>query len=125
MENALAVVCGGSREDYVGIVLPAVLAFNIDACAADYAQALYYLIGDDSYAMTAAEERARKLVDVVKELFERLAKEAALPLKLSEIVDDETKLEAVANVVLGDYALMTDPAAVTAKDVADILRSIW
>ena len=125
LENALAVVCGGSREDYAGIVLPAVLAFNFDACAADYAQALYYLIGDDSYAMTASEERARKLIEVVKELFERLAKEAGLPVKLSEIVGDETKLEAVANVALGDYALMTNPAAVTAKDVADILRSIW
>ena len=125
LENALAIVCGGSREDYAGIILPAVLQFKLDACAADYAQALYYLIGDDSYAMTAAEERARKLVDVVGGLLERLAKEAGLPLRLSGIVADEAVFEEVVNVAIGDYALMTDPAAVTGKDVADILRSIW
>lgn len=125
LENALAIVCGGSREDYAGIILPAVLQFKLDACAADYAQALYYLIGDDSYAMTAAEERARKLVDVVGGLLERLAKEAGLPLRLSGIVADEAVLEEVVNVAIGDYALMTNPAAVTGKDVADILRSIW
>lgn len=124
LDNALALVCGGSREDYAGIVLPAVLAFNTTACASDYAQALYYLIGDDGYAMTEPEKRAGRLTEVVGELINRLYAEAKLPFKLSEKGIGEDKLDAVADAALGDYSLMTNPMRVTREDVIGILRSI-
>lgn len=122
--NALALVCGGNRADYVGVILPTVLEFNFAACESDYAQALYYLVGDDSYALTDADKRARALVDVVKAMIERLGKDAGLPLTLSEAGVAEEKTDAVVNAVLGDYSLMTNPVRVTYSDVEGILRRI-
>ena len=122
LDNALAVVCGGGREDYAGIVLPAVLEFNADSCAADYAQALYYLIGDDGYALTEPDKRSSKLIEVVRDMQTRLGKEAGLPLTLSEAGVTEDRLEAIASVALGDYSLMTNPVGVTHADMLDILR---
>ena len=123
ISNALAVHCGGGREAYAGIVLPEVLKFNEEKCKADYAEALYYLIGDDGYATTEPEKRAGKLVSTVAETVLGLMRQAELPATLGERGLKEEDIPVVARAAMGGYSLMTDPARATEDDIVGILRS--
>lgn len=124
MTNALTVVCGGRREEYSGIVLPEVLRFNLESRKDDYAEALYYVVGDDRFASTAADMRAETFVSTVSDLTARLYKEAGVARTLGERGLKEEDVSSVAASAAGDYSLMTNPVRATAEDIAEILRRL-
>lgn len=121
---ALANVTG--RDNYIctGIVFAACMRYNLDVAEKDYAQALYYIVGDDKYASTPQEDRARTLIETSGKMIKELFEENGLPTTLSEIGIDEEGLDRVVEETMKSYALVTNPKNVTKDDVYSILRSV-
>lgn len=108
----------------MGIVLTQCMRFNIEQSKDDYAQIFYYIVGDDKYASTPAEERANELINTTQEMINKLYKENGLPLTLSEADIGENELEFIAEETMKSYAIITNPRMVSKEDVYTILRSV-
>lgn len=94
------------------IVLPHVVRWNRPACEAALAHA----------ARAAGTDGVEGLVAAV----EALTAEVGLPARLRDVGVSEAQLPAVAEHVLGDGALATNPRRVNAaSDVMEILRAAW
>ena len=124
MADALSNLTG--RDNYIctGIVFEACLRYNLDAVEKDYAQALYYIIGDDRYASTPEEDLGRTLIDTSAKMIKDLFEENGLPTRLSQIGIDEESLDKAVEETMKSYAIVTNPKNVTKDDVYRILRSV-
>ena len=122
--SALAAVTG---EDYyicMGVVFSACMKYNLDVVEKDYAQALYYIVGDDRYASTPAEDRARTLIETSQKMIRELFDENGLSTSLSRLGLKEEDLDKAVEETMKSYALVTNPKNVTKEDVYAILRSL-
>lgn len=122
--TAVARVTDTSREICIGLVLGACMRFNVEHVQSDYAQALYYIVGDDKYASTHAEDRAQMLISTSERMISDLFKEYGLPVDLSEAGVTEENIDKVVEETMKSYAIITNPRNVTKKDVYDIVRSV-
>lgn len=124
MAAALSNLTG--RDNYIGtgIVFEACMRYNLDAAEKDYAQALYYIIGDDRYASIPEEDLGRTLIDTSGRMIKDLFEENGLPTRLSQIGIDEDSLDKVVEETMKSYAIVTNPKNVTKDDVYRILRSV-
>ena len=100
------------------------MRYNLEVAEKDYAQALYYIVGDDRYAATPASERASTLIETSDKMIRTLFEENGLPLRLSEIGVDEECLDRLVEETMKSYALVTNPKNVKKEDVYEILRSV-
>lgn len=124
LSGALANLTGRDNFICMGIVFAACMRYNLDVAEKDYAQALYYIVGDDRYASTPASERANTLIDTAEKMIKELFEENGLPLNLTSIGIDEESLDKVVEETMKAYSLVTNPKNVTKEDVYAILRSV-
>lgn len=87
-------------------------------------QALYYIVGDDKYAATPAQDRARTLIETSEKMIKELFEENGLPVSLSALGADDEILDKTVEETMKSYALVTNPQNVTKEDVYTILRSV-
>lgn len=124
LSGAISDMTGRDGFICTGIVFSACMRYNLDVAEKDYAQALYYIVGDDRYAATPASERASTLIETSDKMIRTLFAENGLPLRLSEIGVDEECLDKLVEETMKSYALVTNPKNVKKEDVYAILRSV-
>lgn len=124
LSGALSNVTGTDNYICMGIVFAACMRYNLPVAEKDYAQALYYIVGDDRYAATPAQDRARTLIETSEKMIKELLEENGLPLTLSDLGMKEEDLGKVVDETMKSYALVTNPRIVTKEDVYEILRSV-
>lgn len=102
------------------IVLPHVLRWNLPAATEQLAQTALRL--DIAKAGTEPELAARQLIEAV----ERLIAQLNLPSRLRDVDVSEAALTGIAEHVLHDFVLATNPRRVdNREEVVDILRAAW
>lgn len=124
LAGALSNVSGAENYVCTGIVFAACMRYNLDVAERDYAQALYYIVGDDKYAATPAEDRARTLIETAERLIKELFEENGLPMSLTQLNVKEEDLDRIVEETMKSYTLVTNPKNVKKEDVYAILRSV-
>ena len=124
--HALGGVCHLAHGDAMSILLPHVMAYNMDVCGEYYAGLLLHLAGPEVYAATPAAQRGQRCAQAVRELAQRLNQAAGLPLRLSETGKVEREqFEQVARTALNDGAIIANPKAMDVSDVLAVLNAAW
>lgn len=124
ISGALASVTGRERYICTGIIFAECMRYNLEVAEKDYAQAYYYIVGDDRYAATPAGERAEALISAAETMIKEKFGAKKLATRLSDIGADEELLDKIVEETMKSYALVTNPRNVTKEDVSAILRSV-
>lgn len=124
--HALGGVCHVPHAVAMTILLPHVMAYNAERCAADYARLLPLLVGEERAAATLPAERALAAVEAVRALSARLSELCGLPLSLHAAgVENRLDFPRVAAVAVNDGALIVNPRAASEEDVLAILNAAF
>lgn len=124
--HALGGVCHVPHAVAMTILLPHVMAYNAERCAADYARLLPLLVGEERAAATLPAERALAAVEAVRALSARLSELCGLPLSLHAAgVENRLDFPRVAAVAVNDGALIVNPRAAGEEDVLAILNAAF
>ena len=126
MGHALGGVCHVAHGEAMTILLPAVMAYNLDKCRERYAELLLFVAGPEVYAATPPAERAQKTIDTLIHLRSRLAELTGLPTTLSQTGKVQpADFPAVARKALNDGAIIVNPAQADYDDVLALLKEVW
>jgi alcohol dehydrogenase len=124
--HAIGHACGGvskvAHGDAMTILLPHVMAYNLDMLAAQYGRLLLALAGPDMYAATPAAERGARAIAVVRELIRELNHACGLPMRLRDVGVTEADLPAIARTAINDGALIMNPKEAGLDEIALILQ---
>lgn len=125
--HAIGHACGGvskvAHGDAMTILLPHVMAYNLDLLGDLYGLLLLALAGPEVYAATPAAERGAKAITVVREMTRRLNQACGLPMRLRDVGVAEADLPAIVRTALNDGALLMNPKEAGPDDVMAILRN--
>lgn len=123
--HALGGVCHVAHGDAMGILLPHVMAYNLEYCRDTYAQLLLHLAGPEVYVSTPAAQRAEAAVGLVRDFIAQFHA-IGLPLTLRDTGRvEEAQLEAVARTAINDGAMIVNPRAADLDQVLEILKKAW
>lgn len=124
--HAIGHACGGvskvAHGDAMTILLPHVMAYNLDMLEDQYGRLLLALAGPEVYVATPAAERGSKAIAVVRELIRELNQACGLPMRLRDVGVAEADLPAIARTAINDGALILNPKEAGLDEVALILR---
>lgn len=124
--HAIGHACGGVKKvahgDAMTILLPHVMAYNLDMLADMYGRLLLPLAGPEVYAATPAAERGTKAIAVIREMTRQLNQACGLPMRLRDVGVTEADLPAIARTALNDGALLLNPKEAGLDEVTMILR---
>jgi alcohol dehydrogenase len=123
--HALGGVCHVPHGDAMSILLPHVMAYNLDRCQEVYGKLLLHLAGPETYVATKPEDRAQASVQKVREFVASFA-EFGLPQRLQDTGKvTEADFEAVAKTAISDGAIIVNPKAAGISEVVEILKKAW
>jgi alcohol dehydrogenase len=123
--HALGGVCHVPHGDAMSILLPHVMAYNLDHCQEVYGKLLLHLAGPETYVTTKPEDRAEAAVQKVQEFVASFA-EFGLPQNLQATGRvTEADFEAVAKTAISDGAIIVNPKAAGVSEVVEILKKAW
>lgn len=124
--HALGGICHLAHGDAMNILLPYVMAYNLDVCEETYGELLLYLRGTDVYASIPKKERGKELIRSVRSMSAWLNKISHLPMTLAETGKVEREqLQAVAEAAVNDGAMIVNPKAMSVEDVRRILERAY
>lgn len=127
--HAIGHACGGlcrvAHGDAMSILLPHVMAYNLDVAGERYGRLLLALAGPETYAATPPPERGAKAIAAVRDLTRRLHDACGLPLRLRDAGVAEGDLPAIARLAIDDGALLMNPKEAGLDDVTAILREAY
>lgn len=124
--HALGGVCQVAHGDAMTILLPAVMKYNLSACAQRYGELLLPLGGPALYASTPARLRGERAIQCFVELRRQLSALTGLPTTL-EATGKVSKgdFTAVATTALNDGAIIVNPVEADLEDIIGILEEVW
>lgn len=123
--HALGGVYHVPHGNAMNILLPYCMEYNMDKIGEEYGRILLYLAGEDVYLNTKKENRGERLVEIIKEMKERLNKLTGLPITLKEAGVKEEDLSEVAKKAINDGAIIVNPKEARYEDVLNILRKAY
>ena len=123
--HALGGVCHVPHGDAMSVLLPVCMAYNLDTCGEDYGKLLLYLGGDELYASTPKEKRAKKSISIVRKMCLELNRICGLPLTLQDLRVNPADFGQVAETALNDGAMIVNPKKADKKDVLRILNKAY
>ena len=123
--HALGGVCHVPHGNAMNILLPYCMEYNMDKIGEEYGRILLYLAGEDVYLNTKKENRGERLVEIIKEMKERLNKLTGLPITLKEAGVKEEDLSEVAKKAINDGAIIVNPKEARYEDVLNILKKAY
>jgi alcohol dehydrogenase len=124
--HAVGATAGVHHGTCMGIFLPVVLEFNLDARGAEIGELLLPLSDAETYAKTAAADRPRVAIDCIRRLKDEVHARCGLPRTLSET--DRVKredLDAIAALALDDGSMIFNPVEVELADARRLLDNAW
>ena len=124
--HSLGGICHVAHGDAMSILLPHVMAYNLEACRDSYSQILLHLAGPEVYVSTPAEQRAEKAVELIRGFVAGFHEKCGLPMTLRDTGKvREEDLEAVARSAISDGAIIVNPKAAGIPEVLEILKKAW
>lgn len=123
--HALGGVCHLAHGDAMAILLPHVMAYNLDHCRESYGEMYLYLAGPEAYAATAPADRPAAAVQFVTDFIASFAP-YGLPLRLRDTGRvTATQFQQVAETAISDGAMIVNPKAAGIPDILELLRKAW
>lgn len=132
--HATGGVCNVAHGTCMSIFLPYGLEYNLKKTAHLTAELLYPLAGDEVYASTAAEKRAQRTIEFIRDLNQKLhdATGGRHARFLSEVMDREGKmmvpkeaLPDIARTAMGDASQFYNPEELDYNDFLMVLEKAW
>lgn len=124
--HSLGGICHVAHGDAMSILLPHVMAYNLDACGESYGKLLLFLAGPETYVQTPEQKRGQAAVEWVKAFVSSFHGACGLPLTLRDTGRvKEPDLEEVARSAISDGAMIVNPKAAGVDEILDILRKAW
>lgn len=124
--HSLGGICHVAHGDAMSILLPHVMAYNLEACRDSYSQLLLHLAGPEVYVSTPEAQRAEKATALVRDFIAGLHRTCGLPITLREtgrVTEDQ--FEAVARTAISDGAIIVNPRAAGIPEIMEILKKAW
>lgn len=121
--NAIGVHFGVPSGVGMASVLPYVVRENLEACRAQYAELLYYLVSVDEYAAIPERDRPEEFVRCIEELYSTLRKKYNLE-SILDIGLNEDNIHEIVEVCYFDCANMSNPVSVTRGYILKILKAM-
>jgi alcohol dehydrogenase len=110
----------------MGILLPHVLRYNLEARREEIGELLLPLTGTDRYASTPKNQRPEAAIATLGALKEELHELTGLPRSLSETKKVQREdLEPIAKMSLDDGSLIYNAVEADFDDALGVLRSAW
>ena len=123
--HALGGVCHVAHGDAMSILLPHVMAYNLDKCRSGYSDLLFHLAGPERYCSTPADHRAEKAVEVVTEFVASFAS-YGLPMTLKDTGRvNPDQFRQVAETAISDGAIIVNPKAAGIPEILTILKEAF
>lgn len=124
--HSLGGICHVAHGDAMSILLPHVMAYNLDRCEAVYSDLLLHLAGPEVYVRTPESQRAEKAVTLVRDFIASFHETCGLPVTLrgtGKVTEDQ--FEAVARTAISDGAIIVNPKAAGIPEIVEILKKAW
>jgi alcohol dehydrogenase len=124
--HALGGICHLAHGDAMNILMPYVMAYNLEVCSDAYAELLLHFRGPEVYIATAPEQRGKEMVRSVRRMSAWLNRVCQLPMTLSETGKvSREQLQKVAEAAVNDGAMIVNPKAMSVEDVLFILNQAY
>jgi alcohol dehydrogenase len=108
----------------MGLLLPAVMEFNIRRAEEYYADLLLPLAGEEVYAQTPVNVRATRAIHEIRKLQRDLHDLCGFPLTLKDAGVTASQVREIAKASVNEAALITNPRDMTAADAEKILMKV-
>ncbi len=110
----------------MSLFLPYVLEYNQDSISHKLAELLLPLAGAEVYASTPADQRAKKSIQVIRQLRDVLFERTKLPRTLKESGKvTEAQLDEIAVKALDDGSIIYNPREASIADLKAVLKKAW
>ena len=114
-----------AHGDAMSILLPHVMAYNLDKCRSGYSDLLLHLAGPEVHCSTPADHRAEKAVEVVTEFVASFAP-YGLPMTLKDTGRvNPDQFRQVAETAISDGAIIVNPKAAGIPEILTILKEAF
>jgi alcohol dehydrogenase len=124
--HAVGATAGVHHGTCMGIFLPVVLRYNVDARRDEIAELLLPLTDADTYARTPAAQRAEAAIERIRKLKDEVHAICGLPRTLSETGRVRREdLDAIAALALDDGSILLNPVEVELADARRLLDEAW
>lgn len=124
--HSLGGICHVAHGDAMSILLPHVMAYNLDACRDSCSQLLLHLAGPEIYVATPEAQRAEKAIALVRDFIASFHSACGLPITLRETGKvTEDQFGAVARSAISDGAIIVNPKAAGVPEIVEILKKAW
>lgn len=124
--HSVGAVAGVHHGMCMGIFLPHVLRYNLEARRDEIGEMLLYLAGPETYAATPAAGRADAAIARIIELRDQAHDRCGLPRTLAETGKvSREDLERIASMSLDDGSMIFNPVEVAHEDALAVLEQAW
>ena len=111
--------------DAMSILMPHCMEYNMDILYPLYAELLLPLAGPEIYSKTIPDQRARKAVEMVREIQKQMYEKCGQPMTLSTANVKEEDLPEIAKKALNDGAIIANPKDADYDDILKILKNAF
>ena len=109
----------------MSIFLPYVFEYNLEKTEPDVARLLLPFGGSEEYVKTPAGHRARRTIELIRAIRQRLFELCAFPRTLKEAGVSRDKLEIIAQKATNDGSLTFNPVEADYKDALLLLKEAY
>ncbi len=124
--HSVGAIAGVHHGMCMGIFLPHVLRYNLDARRDEIGEMLLYLAGPETYASTPRPERAPAAIGCIEALRDQAHQRCGLPRTLAETGKVQREdLSRIAAMSLDDGSMIFNPVEVGYDDALAVLEQAW
>jgi alcohol dehydrogenase len=120
--HSLGAVGAVPHGEAVGIMLPKVMRWQMDAAGEGYGELLAAFCGLEYAAEIPYHHRGEKLVDAIEDMLMHLHQKCGLPVSLKDVGISRKELRQIAQLAIDDGALLANPKPAEKSDVMKILE---
>lgn len=121
--HAMGAVCGVPHGEAVGMMLPKVMRWQLDAVKEEYGELLCAFCGAEYYAEIPYRQRGEKLIEAIEDTLNHLHQKCGIPVSFKDAGIGRKDLRQILAVTINDGASLTNPKPAGREDIWNILQS--
>jgi alcohol dehydrogenase len=122
--HSLGAICHVPHGDAMTICLPDTLEWNLDTVGEFIGDLLLPMVGPDEFVKTAPEERAARVIQIIRDMRAKLNELSGLPITLKDAGVSRDQLPAVAEISPGDGAAYYNRKKFTPEQALEVLKKL-
>lgn len=122
--HSLGAICHVPHGDAMTICLPDTLEWNLDTVGDFIADLLLPMVGPDEFVKTAPEERAARVIQIIRDMRTKLNELSGLPITLKDAGVNQDQLPAVAEISPSDGAAYYNRKKFTPEQALEVLKKL-